>query len=202
MKVMKFGGSSVATPERIRSVAEILKEARSLGEVAVVVSALGGVTDELIATAKTAAAGDAAYTEALDRLESRHLEAARELAEPAEREVLESGISTELGDLRDLLHGTYLVREASPRTLDRVTSYGERQKLCYLAVLAGDAARVSLEAVGLEHPAASLQGTDNLVAIYTDRYREAPLVIRGPGAGPEVTAAGVFGDVLRAARES
>ena len=43
---------------------------------------------------------------------------------------------------------------------------------------------------------------DNLIAITSDRYAERPLIIRGPGAGPDVTAAGVFGDILRAALES
>lgn len=126
MKVMKFGGSSVATPERIRTVVGILRQARGAGEVAVVVSALGGVTDELIAAAKTAAAGDSAYVEGLDRLVSRHLAAVRELADPSEAAAVERQVEAKLGDLRDLLHGTYLVREASLRTLDSVMSYGER----------------------------------------------------------------------------
>ena len=75
------------------------------------------------------------------------------------------------------------------------------KKLCYLAVLDEERARVAWQAVGPEHPCAGMRGSDNLVAVYTDRYVETPLVVRGPGAGPEVTAAGVFGDVLRAAAE-
>jgi aspartokinase/homoserine dehydrogenase 1 len=59
--------------------------------------------------------------------------------------------------------------------------------------------RVAVEAVGPEHPAFGLGGPDNLVAITTDRYLASPLVVRGPGAGPAVTAAGVFSDLLRAA---
>jgi homoserine dehydrogenase len=74
------------------------------------------------------------------------------------------------------------------------------QRLCYLARAAGGAASVGLEALPAGHPCATLSGTDNLIAFSTDRYNATPLVVRGPGAGPHVTAAGVFADVLRAAR--
>jgi len=60
----------------------------------------------------------------------------------------------------------------------------------------GDA-RVGLEALSEDHPLAGGAGTDNKVAIWSDRYREQPLVIQGPGAGAEVTAAGLLDDVLR-----
>lgn len=51
-----------------------------------------------------------------------------------------------------------------------------------------------------DHPFAALNGTDNIVQIRTERYNELPLIIRGPGAGPEVTAAGCFADMLQLAR--
>lgn len=69
--------------------------------------------------------------------------------------------------------------------------------LRYLAeVDASGAATVALRAVEATHPAASAQGTDNLFAFHTARYHTRPLVVKGPGAGPDVTAAGVFGDIL------
>ncbi|MGH9200064.1 MAG: bifunctional aspartate kinase/homoserine dehydrogenase I, partial [Vicinamibacterales bacterium] len=74
------------------------------------------------------------------------------------------------------------------------------QRLCYLARASDGVATVGLEAVDRGHPCASLSGTDNLIAFSTARYDTTPLVVRGPGAGPHVTAAGVFADVLRAAR--
>ena len=58
---------------------------------------------------------------------------------------------------------------------------------------------VGLRAVPLSHPLASLRGTDNQIVFTTRRYREHPLVITGPGAGPAVTAAGVLNDVLQLA---
>ena len=59
--------------------------------------------------------------------------------------------------------------------------------------------RVALEALPCDHPFAHLALTDNVVAFTTDRYRDNPLIVQGPGAGPEVTAAGVFADLLRVA---
>ena len=61
------------------------------------------------------------------------------------------------------------------------------------------APRVALRAVPLSHPFARLTGTDNVVAFRTARYSSQPLVVQGPGAGPEVTAGGVFSDLLRLA---
>jgi bifunctional aspartokinase / homoserine dehydrogenase 1 len=58
-------------------------------------------------------------------------------------------------------------------------------------------ARVGLESLPIDHAFASVKGTDNIVLFKTDRYQKQPLVIKGPGAGPEVTAAGVFADLLR-----
>jgi homoserine dehydrogenase len=60
-------------------------------------------------------------------------------------------------------------------------------------------ARVGLESLAPDHPLAGGAGTDNRVAIWSDRYREQPLVIQGPGAGAEVTAAALLDDVLRIA---
>ncbi len=72
-------------------------------------------------------------------------------------------------------------------------------KLRYVASLDADGARVALAAVGPEHPAHTVTGADNLIAFTSQHYRDAPLVLRGPGAGRAVTAAGVFADVLEAA---
>jgi aspartokinase/homoserine dehydrogenase 1 len=75
-------------------------------------------------------------------------------------------------------------------------------RLVFLARLHGQRAGVRVESVSPEHPCWSLRGTENLVAIRSARYHTVPLVVRGPGAGPEVTAAGVLADVLRARSEA
>lgn len=65
-------------------------------------------------------------------------------------------------------------------------------------VLAGSGS-VKLQRYPANHPFAQLQGSDNIIAFTTSRYRTQPLIIRGPGAGAEVTAGGVFSDLLRLA---
>ncbi len=69
--------------------------------------------------------------------------------------------------------------------------------LRFIAKLENGKAEVSLQAVDATHPFYSLSGSDNMIAYTTERYKERPLVIKGPGAGAEVTAAGVFGDIIR-----
>jgi aspartokinase/homoserine dehydrogenase 1 len=88
----------------------------------------------------------------------------------------------------------------------RIAAEAAGQRLRFVAALAppapGGAAELSarLRPVGPEHPCFELLGADNLIAFTTDRYCTSPLVVRGPGAGPEVTAAGVLADLIEAAR--
>ena len=73
----------------------------------------------------------------------------------------------------------------------------QTQKLRYQAVFENNKACVKLGMVKSEHPFYSLSGSDNMILLTTERYHERPMVIRGPGAGAEVTAAGVFADIIR-----
>ena len=73
----------------------------------------------------------------------------------------------------------------------------EKKKLRYQATLDKGIVKVELNSVDANHPFYSLSGSDNIILLTTERYHERPLVIRGPGAGAEVTAAGVFADVIR-----
>jgi bifunctional aspartokinase / homoserine dehydrogenase 1 len=84
------------------------------------------------------------------------------------------------------------------RLLDEAASKG--LKLKYIASLNDGQASVGLQSIGPEHNFANLSGKDNAVLFYTDRYADQPLVIKGAGAGADVTAAGVFADIIRAAR--
>jgi aspartokinase/homoserine dehydrogenase 1 len=86
--------------------------------------------------------------------------------------------------------------------LRRDAALAAGRRLCYLAAVGHTEARVALREIGPDHPCANLSGSDNLIAVTSQRYSDTPLVIRGPGAGPDVTAAGVFADILRAAVES
>ena len=76
-------------------------------------------------------------------------------------------------------------------------AYRSGEVLKFIARCENGAATVGLEALPVDHPLAAGAGTDNRVAIWSDRYREQPLVIQGPGAGAEVTAAALIDDVLR-----
>src|SRR6188768_1623324 len=125
MKILKFGGSSVATPERIQSVIEIVKPYLA-GEVAVVFSAFGGVTDVLIQISKLALEGNLEYKSKLAELEKRHLEAVRELVGIQKQSSILAQVKFMINELEDILHGVYLVRECTPRTLDYIMSFGER----------------------------------------------------------------------------
>jgi bifunctional aspartokinase / homoserine dehydrogenase 1 len=133
LRILKFGGSSLATPERVTAVCELIAAAAARGPVAVVVSAFGGVTDSLLAAAGAAARGEDDYRGALEALAERHRRAGVELAAEGERDALEERLERDLGDLGDLLHGARLVREASPRTRDAVASYGERLSAAVVA---------------------------------------------------------------------
>ena len=123
MIIYKFGGSSVGTPDRIKGIIELLR----VNPVrAVVFSAFSGITDQLISTAKRAAAGIPEYTEDLAHIERRHLDAIRELVNVHQQSNTTAVVKMTLNELEDILQGVYLIRECSPKTLDFVQSFGER----------------------------------------------------------------------------
>ncbi len=78
----------------------------------------------------------------------------------------------------------------------------EGKKLRYIASMENGKLKISLQAVGPEHPFYGLSGTDNIVSIHTNYYNKNPLVIRGPGAGADVTAARVLEGIVRAGLEN
>ena len=66
----------------------------------------------------------------------------------------------------------------------------------YIGILEDGKISISLELVDNQHPFYALSGSDNIISFTTVRYKERPLVVKGPGAGAEVTAAGVFADLV------
>ncbi len=127
MKVFKFGGSSVGTPERIEEIASWFHDAVDKEQCrAVVFSAFQGVTDQLISMAERAGKGDDSYTNDLGRLEERHIEAVRKLLSTSEQSQAIAGVKFMLNDLEDILQGVFLVKELTPRSLDFISSFGER----------------------------------------------------------------------------
>jgi aspartokinase/homoserine dehydrogenase 1 len=71
------------------------------------------------------------------------------------------------------------------------------EKLRFMATLEEGKAEIRLRSLPASHPFYGLEGSDNMILLTTDRYYDRPMIIRGPGAGAEVTAAGVFADVIR-----
>ena len=72
----------------------------------------------------------------------------------------------------------------------------EGKVLRYIGKLENGKAAITLQMVDENHPFYTLSGSDNIISFTTDRYKERPLVVKGPGAGAEVTAAGVFADLI------
>ena len=139
MRILKFGGSSVGTPERLRAAAAIIQRAQAeRGPVAVVVSAFQGVTDQLLALAERASHGDD-YQPRFTELEQRHLSAVKELLPVQRRSPVLTQVKLRLNELADLLHGVSLIGELSPRTRDVISAFGERLSASILAAhLAAD----------------------------------------------------------------
>ncbi len=134
MIVLKFGGSSVAKPERIEKIVEILKKYYTKGEkFTVVFSAFGGVTDSLIAMSKKAANADESYIEDFEAFSKRHVEAASTLLNDSYKEKVLPELKQNHEVLKNLLYGILLVREASKRTMDYVLSFGERNSSFIIA---------------------------------------------------------------------
>lgn len=79
----------------------------------------------------------------------------------------------------------------------RAAAEAEGKVLRFIAMLEDGKASVSLKAVDANHPFYSMQGSDNIISFTTERYKDRPLVVKGPGAGAEVTAAGVFADIIK-----
>ena len=131
MKVLKFGGTSVGSAENINKVISILDQQSKDSNIAVVVSAVGGVTDKLLEAANLACSGDKDYIEKYNKIWSIHnkvieglfLNTSKEVKEAQEE--LQELITEKLNNLRNLLDGVYLINELSPKTKDKLLSFGE-----------------------------------------------------------------------------
>ncbi|GAB4496195.1 MAG: bifunctional aspartate kinase/homoserine dehydrogenase I [Saprospiraceae bacterium] len=134
MKILKFGGTSVGTPETIKGLLQILKDYYQRGEkFAVVFSAFSKVTDTLIEMATKAGKGDERYQELFENVRLRHFETIEKLLLPASRPPVESHIAANFEALSNVLRGIFLLHEVSPRSLDFVVSFGERNSAFIIA---------------------------------------------------------------------
>jgi aspartokinase/homoserine dehydrogenase 1 len=125
MQVIKFGGSSVASAENINKVTQIVKSKSGLSKVAVVVSALGGITDLLLQCAQLASTGNEAYKTAAQEIELRHLTTVKELLPVTQQSSVLSAVKKMCNEIEDICNGIFLLGELSERTKDKIVSYGE-----------------------------------------------------------------------------
>ncbi len=149
LQVMKFGGTSVGNGECIARAAEIIAVAAREGSVVAVVSAMSGVTNRLIEAAQKSEQGDAnAGNELAGVLREQHLQAIETLVRRADsREHLAKQAEKIIDEVRGLCRGTSLLRELTPRTLDAISSVGERLSA---RLLAGALSELGLQAVAVE----------------------------------------------------
>lgn len=125
MKVLKFGGTSVANAENIKKVKEIVAKEAKNSQLVIVVSAFGGVTDTLLNAAKLASNQDETYKEQFSILENRHLEAIQVLLPINAQSHALSHVKRELNTLETLLEGAFLIGETTPKLSDKIVSFGE-----------------------------------------------------------------------------
>lgn len=125
MKILKFGGTSVASPQNILLVENIVKKESSKDNVVVIVSALHGVTDLLINAAEYASVKNEDYLQLLKNAEEKHLSLVKELIPVSEQSSLLSFVKKHFNDLEDLCNGIFVLGELTSRIKDKIASYGE-----------------------------------------------------------------------------
>ncbi|MFI3265064.1 MAG: bifunctional aspartate kinase/homoserine dehydrogenase I [Rikenellaceae bacterium] len=136
MRVLKFGGTSVGSVESLRNVQNIVNNTED--ELVVVVSAVGGVTDLLIATAKAAQAGDDTYIETFKHIVERHKTIINGLIDKEYHAELYLLLRPLFEDLTNIYKGIHLIRDLSDKTMDTIVSYGERLSSTIISYLLND----------------------------------------------------------------
>ncbi|HTQ56222.1 MAG TPA: aspartate kinase [Bryobacteraceae bacterium] len=132
--VMKFGGTSVGSAERMRAAAAIASDPALARPVAIVVSAMSKITDQLLDTMRHAEAGDSAGMGSnIARLRERHLECCRELLPAGRRAATEAGIAYLIGEFERIAGGMLMLNEMPPRSVDEAVAIGERLSALLIA---------------------------------------------------------------------
>lgn len=125
MKVLKFGGSSVANSQNIQRVVQIVQKVAAEEKVAVVVSAFGKTTNNLIAAASLATAQNPDYLDLFDRVSQLHLQVVDDLVAPDRKAETTRGVTQLFQQLKTLLEGCFLLREVTPKTMATISGFGE-----------------------------------------------------------------------------
>ena len=142
MKVLKFGGSSVGTPERIKVVKQIVEDQKE--SCIVVVSAFQSVTDQLIKVSKLAEKRDDSYKQILEEIEQKHYDAVKALFSINQQSHILAGIKILINTLEETLNGVYLLKELTCKTMDTIVSFGERLSSYIISLVIDDAYLVEI----------------------------------------------------------
>ena len=144
MKVLKFGGTSVGSVKSILSLKKIVEAEAGRRPVIVVVSALNGITDKLIATSKLALSGDEQWRKEYEAIADRHHEMIDTvITGAAKREALLASVDALLEQLKSIFYGVYLIHDLSGKTEDAIVSYGERLSSHIVAALLDNGRRMN-----------------------------------------------------------
>ena len=144
MKVMKFGGTSVGSVKSILSLKEIVETEARTQPVIVVVSALDGITDKLIATSQMAKQGDEHYREEFDAMVKRHHQMIDTIITDDKKRVdLFNNVDQLFDQLKSIFYGVYLIHDLSKKTEDTIVSYGERLSSHIVAAMVKNGIRMN-----------------------------------------------------------
>ena len=136
MKVLKFGGTSVGSVKSILSLKRIVENEARRQPIVVVVSALGGITDQLIATSRLAVSGKDEWRKSFEQMVDRHHKMIDTIiTDPNDRETLFNTVDALFEQLHSIYFGVFLIRDLSKKTLDAIVSYGERLSSNIVATL-------------------------------------------------------------------
>lgn len=125
MKVLKFGGTSVADSKNILLAEQIIKKEALQNKIVVVVSALHGITDQLIKAAEYASQSNEHHPEIIKNLETKHLDLVKELIPISDQSAWLSFVKKHFNDIEDICNGIFVLGEFTDRIKDKITSYGE-----------------------------------------------------------------------------
>ncbi len=140
MKVLKFGGTSVGSVKSILCLKRIVEKEAKRQPIVVVVSALGGITDKLLATAQMALSGDELYKKEFDAMVTRHHQMIDTIiTDPKKREDLFFSVDVLFDQLKSIYYGVYLIHDLSDKTRNAIVSYGERLSSHIVATLVKNA---------------------------------------------------------------
>ena len=144
MKVMKFGGTSVGSVKSILSLKKIVETEARTQPVVVVVSALDGITDRLIATSKMAQKGDEHYREEFDAMVTRHHQMIEAIITDEKKRIdLFNNVDSLFDQLKSIYYGVYLIHDLSKKTEDTIMSYGERLSSHIVAAIVKNGIRMN-----------------------------------------------------------